>query len=689
MRDLTALFAPASIAVVGASDDPMKWGGWFTASLLDQPGHPPVHLVSRRGGSIRGQEVFATIADVPVAPDLVVLAVPAAHVDAAVDDAIARGARAIVVIAAGFGEGGEDGRARERAIVERVRAAGAVLLGPNCLGLLDTTAGLNATGGAHAMGPVSLASQSGNLALELGIMLEHAGLGFARLASVGNQADIGIADVLWSLVDHQPTRVVAAYVEDAGDGDAFLAAVRALAEAGKPPLLMKAGRTAIGAQAAQSHTGALAGSSRVFAAAVRDAGGMIVASPGEVVDRARALLGGARLRGRRIAVVADGGGHGVLAADLLSDAGLDVALLGGAAAAAIAPSLPNSAPVNPIDLAGAGEQDIHSFARITAALMAADEVDGVLFSGYFGGYAGYSPEAAATEIEVARALAAMRDASGKPLVVHSMQVVKRMPGIVELERLNVPTYARIEEALHGLKALVPSSVAPLGARSTGVAVSVGDGAYQHARSVLAASGIPFPDGALARGDDEVARIAAEIGGPVALKAVSAALLHKSDAGGVALGCADPAAARMAAVAMRERVAVARPDVTLDGIFVERMAEPGGVDLVVGAHRDPTFGPVVLVGVGGIFVEVLDDVVLAVAPVDPDHLASLVRQLKAAPLLAGARGGRPVDVAAIARAAAALGDLLLCYPEIDEVEINPLRSSFAGILALDARIVVAG
>ena len=207
--------------------------------------------------------------------------------------------------------------------------------------------------------------------------------------------------------------------------------------------------------------------------------------------------------------------------------------------------------------------------------------------------------------------------------------------------------------------------------------------------MLAACGIAFPDGALARDDADVEAIAARLGGPVALKAVSADLLHKTDAGGVALGLATPAAAVEGAAALRARVAAARPDLVLDGVWVERMAAPGGVDLVLGAHRDPAFGPVVLVGVGGIFVETLDDAVLALAPVDPEHLASLLPTLRAWPLLQGARGAEPVDVMAVARAAAAVGDLLVASPGLAEVEVNPARATAAGVVALDARVVPAG
>jgi acyl-CoA synthetase (NDP forming) len=647
-----------------------------------------VHLVARRGGVIHGIEAVTSIAALPEAPDLVVLAIPAANVEEAVDDSLARGARAIVVIAAGFGEGGEEGRLAQERLVAKVRGAGAVMLGPNCLGLLDHSSGLNASSSEMPAGPVALVSQSGNLALELGMLLAPHGLGFSRFASVGNQADVGIPDVLASLAAHEATRVVTAYVEDPQDGDAFVAAVRMLAEAGKPPLIMKAGRTAIGARAALSHTGALAGSARVFAAAVRDAGGIVVATPGEAVDRARALLGGGRMRGRRVAVVADGGGHGVLAADILTDAGFDVATLAPTTAARIAPHLPNSAPVNPVDLAGAGEQDIWNFARITEALLDGDEVDGVLFSGYFGGYAGYSEEAHRTELDVSRRLAELRDRSGKALIVHSMQVTRQMPAIGMLESHGVPTYARVEDALRGLDALAPRAAAPRRAATAAPQTVLDRPAYGEARDLLAAMGIAFPDGGLARTDDEVGAIVARIGGPVALKAVSADLLHKTDAGGVALGLATPAAAVEGARLLRERVHAARPDIVLDGIFVERMADRDGVDLVIGANRDATFGPVILVGVGGIFVEILDDAVLALAPADPDHLAYLLRGLRAWPLLAGARGARPVDVGAVARAACAVGDLLVGRPDLVEVEVNPLRASFAGILALDARVVLA-
>ena len=682
MRDLTPLFEPRSVALVGASNDRMKWGGWFAISLLGQAGHPPISMVSRRGGDVFGQQAVPSLLDLDEAPDLAILSIPAAAVEGAVAEAVQLGVKAVAVIAAGFGEMGAEGQAVQDRLVATARAAGMLLLGPNCLGLLDTHAGLNATGGGQPTGGVSLVSQSGNLALEVGLLLTAERQGFARFVSVGNQADLTIPDMLWSLVDHEPTRVVACYVEDPKDGPQFVAAVRALAEAGKPALVIKAGRTDVGARAAHSHTGSLAGSARVFSAALRDAGGIPVASPGELVDRARALLGGARSRGRRVAVLADGGGHGVLAADLLTDAGFELAPLAAETAARVQPHLPLTQVSNPVDLAGAGEADIFTFAHITDALVNDPSVDAVLYTGFFGGYASYSAEAAEQELAVAARIAQLRDTSGKPLLIQSMQVPSRPPAILALDDRAVPTYERIESAIRGLDAVVARSSAPVRVAAPAPATPVVRATYPEARDLLAAGGIGFPDGGLAVDDAVAAEIAACIAAPVALKAVSPDLLHKTDAGGVVLGV-DPADAAAAAATMRVRVGM-----PLDGVFVERMAAAGGVDLVVGARRDPTFGPVVLIGVGGIFVETLDDVIITLAPADPAHVEALLRTLRAWPLLAGARGARPVDVAAVARVACAIGDVLVGRPDLDEIEVNPLRATADGAIALDARIVVA-
>ncbi len=486
-RDLTPLFEPRNVVLVGASGDPMKWGGWFTISLLDQPYPPRIHLVNRRGGTIRQREVYRDLSEVPERPDLVVLTIPAAVVPAAVEEALDLGARAIAVIAAGFGEAGEEGAAAQNRLVAQVRAAGAVLLGPNCLGLADLHHGLNAAGGHHAIGGVALASQSGNLALEISLMLAAEGLGFSRFASVGNQADVTVADVLVSLVDHRPTRVAACYVEDPTDGPLFVEAMARLEAAGKPVLVLKAGRSIEGARAAQSHTGALAGSARVFDSVVRDAGGILVRSPAEMVERAKAMNGPRRLRrGRpRVAILADGGGHGVLAADLLVESGFALAALSAETSAAIEPYLSNSRPVNPVDLAGAGEADIWNFHHLAEPLLAAPEVDAVLLSGFFGGYVDHSEEAGRTELAVATALAASSAAREVPLFVHSMQVPRLTPAIARLREEGVPCFSRVEDAVVGLDSVRERAVAPaVLARPVPPLEIPGDPTYVDARRVL-------------------------------------------------------------------------------------------------------------------------------------------------------------------------------------------------------------
>jgi acyl-CoA synthetase (NDP forming) len=323
---------------------------------------------------------------------------------------------------------------------------------------------------------------------------------------------------------------------------------------------------------------------------------------------------------------------------------------------------------------------------VADALLGADEVDALVMTGYFGGYGDYHPEAGATEIEVAEAIALSAERHGKPIVVQSMVEPGGPATLQRMRAAGVPVFARIEEAVRALaradrpEPVTEAAHAPVPARELSQRP-----AYPEARAALAELGLAFPDGRLTTSPEEAAAAFAAVGGPAALKAVAADLLHKTDAGGVVLGVADGAAAAEAFTAMRERVESAT-GIALDGVWVERMAEPDGVDLVVGARRDPAFGPVVLIGVGGVFVEVLDDVVLAPAPTDSRHLAELMRGLRAWPLLAGARGRDPVDCAAVARIACRLADFLAAHPEVAEVEVNPLRATALGATALDARIV---
>ena len=389
-RDLTPLFEPETLAVVGVSADPGKWGYWFARDAALGAHRRRVYLVGRNGGEVHGMRVYRSLGELPEPPELVVLSVPADGLEEAVDASLAAGARALVAIAAGFAELGEDGAARERALVERVRAAGAALVGPNCLGVVDGAAELQLASTPLPAGPIGFVSQSGNILLEVGMLLEDYGLGFSRAVSIGNQADVDATELVAALGEHEATRVIGVYCEDFLDGRAFVEAART---AGKPVVLMTVGRTEAGSRAARSHTGALTSGRDAIEAACRAAGIHLVDTPRGLVDVAQALLAPHRPRGRRIAVVGDGGGYGALASDLLGGRGVELPVLSERTQAALRELLPATASTgNPVDLAGAGEQDVFSFARSTGVLLDDDGIDAVLFTAYFGGYSTLASE---------------------------------------------------------------------------------------------------------------------------------------------------------------------------------------------------------------------------------------------------------------------------------------------------------
>ena len=323
-RDLTPLFEPRSLAIVGVSADPGKWGYWFARDAAKGIHRRRVHLVGRSGGELHGLTVHRSIADLPEPPDLVVLSVPAHALEQAVDESLAAGARALVAIAAGLGELGPEGVERERAIVARVRAAGAVLVGPNCLGVFDAAAELDLASNPLPAGPLGFVSQSGNIALETGLLLGDLGLGFSRLVSVGNQADLDVTEVVANLATHDGTRVIGVYCEDFRDGRAFAETART---AGKPVVLLTVGRTAAAVRAAYSHTGSLTSDLDAVDAACRAAGVHRVDTPRQLVDAVQALLAPQRPSGRRVGVVGDGGGYGAVASDLLGLHDLDLPVL--------------------------------------------------------------------------------------------------------------------------------------------------------------------------------------------------------------------------------------------------------------------------------------------------------------------------------------------------------------------------
>jgi acetate---CoA ligase (ADP-forming) len=685
-RDLRPLFDPRSVAILGASNDPAKWGHWLALGGLKGEHRRGVFLVNRNGGEILGREVYRSLADLPEPPELVVVTVPQEGFEDAVTDSLAAGAKALVGISAGLGETGAGGKAREEAVVERVRAAGAVLLGPNCLGVFDAGAELELASNEIPSGSIGLISQSGNLALELGLLAQDVGLGFSRFASLGNQADLDVVELVTDFAGHEPTQVIALYLEDYRDGRAFASAAQRAVEGGKPVILLPAGTTAAAARAALSHTGALVSDLRAVDAACRAAGIVRVSTPKELIDAAQAFVSRSAPQGRRLAVVADGGGHGVIAADVAAGHEFELVPLSDHLSARLAGLLPATATTrNPVDLAGGGEQDFWSYAKVIRQLLGSDEVDAVLLTGYFGGYSQYSDEFRAREVDVAHALAEAAADSGRPLAVHTMYWAGS--AAEALRSGGVPVYREIEAAVHALEVLARSvEVQPAGVPDLPAAAAATAGEpspapaasdYWAARELVASVGIEFPAARRAADAGEAAAAAADLGFPVAVKALG--LLHKSDAGGVALGVEDEQG-------LEEALAI-MTTLSAEGYSVERMADGAdGVELIAGCLRDRRFGPVVLIGLGGIYAELLDDTAVALAPVDAAGAEVLIRSLRGAPLLTGARCHAPLDVTAAAAAVAALSGLAAARPDLTEIEVNPLLVTVSGALGLDARVV---
>ncbi|MGD0594304.1 MAG: acetate--CoA ligase family protein [Acidimicrobiales bacterium] len=682
-RVLSALFDPASVVVVGASNEERKWGNWLARGALRGEHRRRVHLVNRRGGEVLGHAAHTSISEVPGGAELAVVCTPSDQFEAAVLEALACGARAVIGISAGLGETGREGRRLEQSVAARVRQAGAVLLGPNCLGVLDHPGELYLTSNDLPAGSVGLISQSGNLALELGVKADRAGLGFGRFASLGNQADLDVSDLVVDFAAAEHIQAIAVYCEDFRDGRRFLEAAEEATRLGKPVVLLSVGSSAAGVRAAHSHTGALVSGERSIDAACRAAGIERVSTPQELIDALAGFLLGTSPAADRVAVVTDGGGHGAIAADVVSAAGLTVPAFSTALAARLALITGTSgATANPVDLAGAGEQDVWSFARVLEAILLSAEVDSVLLTGYFGGYGQYSEELRKAEHEVASALVALTHGSGRPVVVHTMHDgADFSAALVRLQAGRVPVVNRVEAAasilarLHRRMAATPEGLPELLPAQPRPDIE----GYFGARALLEEAGVVFAPARRVQDLDEAVAAARAIGYPVALKAP--VLEHKSDAGGVVLGLDDDKSLEAAARAMWERFG-------RGPLSVEAMLDvASGVELLVGVVRDARFGPVVAVGLGGIHTEVMDDVATGLAPVRADQAARMISSLRGAPLLLGGRGRPRLDLEAASRAVAAVSYLAASRPDVGEIEVNPLLVCPQGAFGLDARMVL--
>jgi acetyltransferase len=693
--DLAAFFEPESVAIVGASRDPSKVGGSVVANLRAAGFEGRVLPVNPRTDVVQGLPTAASLLAIDGPVDLVVIATPAPAVLPTLKECVAKGVGGAVVISAGFREAGPDGQARETELRTWLATQPIRVLGPNCLGWIRPARRLNASfaPGMPLPGGIAFVSHSGALATAILDWARERRLGFSLFATLGNQADLTESDVLEAVAHDPETRVAAVYLEGLADGRRFFDVLRR-AVARKPVVVLKAGRSAEGARAVSSHTGALAGSDVAFEAAVRQAGAVRARSVEELFDVTRSLACQPAPRGRRVLVVTNGGGLGVVATDAARDAGLDVAPLDAPVQAKLREVLPGTASLgNPVDLVG--DADAARYGNALHAVGPDANVDATLVI--------VTAQAATDAAGIARAVLGATRGWSRPVVAALVGGGRVAPGARILEEAGVPCFAFPEPAVSALAGMAlsaerararpdepgpsappPAALAAIEGLRTASADRLG---LAELAALLTAYDIPILMPRLARSPEEAAAIARQLGCPVALKIASSDISHKTDVGGVTLGLTSADAVARAAALMLARVRARRPDAAIRGIVVQPMAPPGR-ELLLGVVRDPQFGPLAMVGLGGIYVEVLRDTATRLAPVSPAEALRMLDELKTAALLRGVRGEPPADRTAVAAAVSRLSHLAADCPDLAEVEVNPLVATSAGVVAVDARATLA-
>jgi acetyltransferase len=692
---LQQFFRPRGIAVVGASREEGKVGFSVLDNLVKSGFAGGLYPVNPKTREILGLPCVPEVAAIAGPVDLAVIIVPPPAVAPAVEACAARGIHAAVVISAGFKEVGGEGPQLERDLRARARAAGVRLVGPNCLGILDTASRVNATfaAGMPPRGAIAFFSQSGALCTAILDWAMGNEVGFSKFISLGNKADLTEVEWLEALAEDPETRVILGYIEGVEDGARFLEAARR-ATAVKPVIMMKSGGTAAGARAASSHTGTLAGTDRAYEAAFRQAGILRARTSQSLFDLARAFATQPLPRGPRLGILTNAGGPGIIAADATERSRATMASLAPETVARLREALPPTAAVyNPVDVIGDAREDRY---RAGLDLLAADpNVDGVL--------ALSTPQAMTDMAGFAEVVADVAEKADKPVLAAFMGEAHLAGALKIFRSRGVPSYPFPEQAVRAFEAMAdraaflartatPPRAFAVDAERARAALAAARAAGRatladaEARGVMEAYGFATPQSVLARDSYEAAQAADAMGYPVVLKIASPDILHKTDVGGVRAGLRD---AGQVALAFGQIVANARrfmPQAQIHGVLVQAMVT-GAREVILGLSRDPHFGPLLMFGLGGIYVEVLKDVAFRIAPIGPDDAREMIGEIRTAGLLKGARGEPPADVDAIVDGLLRLSQLVTDFPEIHELDINPLmvRPAGQGAVAIDARI----
>jgi len=699
-----------SVAVIGASKVETKRGFQTIRTLLEEKYGGKIYPVNPKERSILGLKCYGSVAEIDGPVDLALVATPAATVPSVLEECGKKGIAGAVILAGGFGETGSGGRDLEAKVLAAARRHGIRLIGPNTSGMINLKDNLNLVGLRHApKGDIALLSQSGNMALTL---ITEASIksmkGFSYYVGVGNEADIKFHEYLEFFRQDPQTRAILMYVEGLREGRAFLKqAYKTTLE--KPIILLKSGRSTTGKKSAGSHTGALAGISEVARGAFNRAGIIVIENSDELFPVAETLSSQPPIRNNSIAILADGGGHATIAADILTDLGLQMPELSETTRAKLRHVLPPAASVvNPVDVAGGTDNDPTLFAACARIILNDQQVGGLLIVGLFGGYGiRFAESLRFMEEDAAHRMGKLVRKRHKPIVLHSLYASAKPHSLELLRYYGIPVYDSLDIACKctGMLAHYGSflksyhskadfdmnwgaKTKPNARKIIETARSEGRGfLLEHeAKKLLELHGAPVTDDRMAHSADEAVRIAESVDGAVVLKVVSPQILHKSDAGGVRIGLYGREQVRHAYADILANARRFDPAADIRGVLVSPMAAKG-IEVIVGTKYDDQFGPVIMYGLGGVMVEILKDVSFRVLPLSPASARKMVEETKSSPILDGARGTPPSDKKAIRKILLLCSEVIESYPEIAEMDLNPIIVYNTGLRIVDARIIL--
>ena len=691
---LARLLNPQSVAVIGASDDPLRIGGRPIAYMLGQGYRGRIFPVNPNRVTVQGLPAYPSVAALPETPDVAIVIVPASLALEAIESLAARGTAAAILFSAGFAETGPQGAEAERRLVEAAHAHGMRLIGPNSLGLINPRTHFYGSfssaveQGFPTAGNVAIISQSGAYGAHLMTVAIAAGIGLSALVMTGNEADLTVGDMLQMAVDDPDTRVIVVYSEGIKQAGTLVAALENARTARKPVVMMKVGRSAVGSAAAQSHTASIAGDDRVTDAVLAELGVVRAETTEQMMDIARLATRGVFPANNTLGVLTLSGGAGVIISDAAEAVGLPMPEMPQASQKRLLELLPFASPRNPVDVTAQYLNEMSLVSTFTDALIEEGGYTSIL--GFFT-YSGGAPTIAPRLREQLRLVRERH-----PDCIFALSLLAAPDLVREYERDGFAVFEDPARAVVAIEAM--GRFGRAFARQPGLpaptlpAVTLPDRNPNEAqaKTLLAAAGIPCAPESVVASADEAILAAERFGYPVVMKIVSPDILHKSEIGGVLLDIADARAVHAGFDTLMQRARAAAPDARIEGVLVARQLS-GGVECILGIHRDPVFGPVAMFGLGGIFVEILQDVVLHRCPFGEDVALDMIRSVRGAPLLTGARGRPPADIAALARMLAQLSSFAVAAgPRLQSIDLNPVLAMPAGqgAFALDAVVTLA-